>query len=129
MAAVSLPVDAGSAGAARRLLRMALDGHQPAATEDAVLMISELVTNAVRHTRALLLVLITVHGHMLRVDVSDDNPALPVAPSPEHYATNGRGLRIVDTLADRWGITPTADGKTVWFEIDVGEPTTGARRP
>ena len=93
MAAVSLPVDAGSAGAARRLLRMALDGHQPAATEDAVLMISELVTNAVRHTRALLLVLITVHGHMLRVDVSDDNPALPVAPSPEHYATNGRGLR------------------------------------
>jgi hypothetical protein len=66
---------------------------------------------------------------VLRVDVSDDNPALPVAAGPEHNATNGRCLRILEALADRWGITPTADGKTVWFETDVGEPTARARTP
>ena len=129
MAAVFLPVDAGSVAAARQLLSTALDGHRAGAVEDAVLMISELVTNAVRHTHAVLLVLITIHRHRLRVDVSDDNPALPVAPGLEHNATHGRGLRIVEALADRWGITPTAGGKTVWFEIDVGESTAEARRP
>jgi anti-sigma regulatory factor (Ser/Thr protein kinase) len=127
MHAVSLPVDARSVAAARRLLRTALDGNQSAAIEDAVLMISELVTNAVRHTRHVLLVLVTIHHHTLRVGVSDDNPTMPVAPGPEHNATSGRGLGMVEALADRWGITPTADGKTVWFEINVGEPkpTTG----
>jgi hypothetical protein len=65
----------------------------------------------------------------LHVDVSDDNSTLPVVPDPEHNATSGRGLGIVDALADRWGITPTADGKTVWFELDVGEPQAPSGRP
>jgi anti-sigma regulatory factor (Ser/Thr protein kinase) len=129
MHAVSLPADARSVAAARRLLRTALNGHQPAAVEDAILMISELVTNAVRHTRDVLLVLVTIHDDTLRVDVSDDNPTVPVTPDPEHDATSGRGLRIVQALADHWGITPTADGKTIWFEINVGEPEPTTTRP
>jgi anti-sigma regulatory factor (Ser/Thr protein kinase) len=120
MPALSLPVDARSVAAARRLLRSTLDGHQQATIEDAVLMISELVTNAVRHARAAVLVLVTDHRHTVHVSVTDDNPTLPVAGrEPEHHATSGRGLGIVDTLADRWGIIPTSDGKTIWFEIDV----------
>jgi anti-sigma regulatory factor (Ser/Thr protein kinase) len=128
MHAVSLPADARSVAAARRLLRTALDGHRSAAVEDALLMISELVTNAVRHAQDVVLVLVTIHHDTLRVDVSDNNPTMPVAPEPEHHATRGRGLRIVQALADRWGIAPTADGKTIWFEIDVGEPNPTAGR-
>jgi anti-sigma regulatory factor (Ser/Thr protein kinase) len=119
MPAVSLPVDPRSVAAARRLLRSALDGHHQAVIEDAILMISELVTNAVRHARAAVLVLVTDHHHTVHVSVTDDNPTLPVAGEPEHRSTSGRGLGIVDTLADRWGIIPTSDGKTIWFEIDV----------
>ena len=128
MHAVSLPADARSVAAARRLLWTSFDGHQSAAVEDATLMISELVTNAVRHTRDVLLVLVTLHHDTLRVDVTDNNPTVPVALDPEHAATSGRGLAIVEALADRWGITPTADGKTVWFEIKLGEPEPTARR-
>jgi hypothetical protein len=54
---------------------------------------------------------------------------MPVAPDAEDNATSGRGLRIVQALADHWGITPTADGKTIWFEIDLDEPKPTARRP
>jgi anti-sigma regulatory factor (Ser/Thr protein kinase) len=129
MHAVSLPANPRSVAEARRLLRTALDGHQPAAVEDAILMISELVTNAVRHTRDVLLVLVTIHHDTLRVDVTDNNPTMPVAPDHEHNATSGRGLAIVEALADQWGSTPTADGKTIWFEISLGEPRPTVTRP
>jgi hypothetical protein len=47
---------------------------------------------------------------------------VPVAPNHEHHATSGRGLCIVNALADRWGTIPTRDSKTMWFEIDVSAP-------
>jgi hypothetical protein len=51
---------------------------------------------------------------------------LPEAPAPEPDSTSGRGLRIVDHLADDWGITATTRGKTVWFEIRLmGDPSPG----
>jgi anti-sigma regulatory factor (Ser/Thr protein kinase) len=126
MSALVLPIDGGSVAAARRLLRSMLDGKQAASTDDAVLMISELVTNAVRHAHTLLRVMVSIADHDLRVEVSDDDPTLPVAPDPEHHATSGRGLRIVDELADHWGITPNTDGKTVWFELHLGDGGTSA---
>ena len=89
MHATSLPVDARSVAAARQLLRTALNGHQPAVVDDAILMISELVTNAVRHTRDVLLVLVTIHHHTVHVNVTDDNPTLPVASDPEHTRPAG----------------------------------------
>jgi len=118
-----LPVDLRSVAVARRLLRDTLHGRRSEARDDAILMISELVTNAVRHTDELLSVHIAMYGDTLRVDVTDDCPDLPFPPDPEHHATGGRGLRIVDDLADRWGITRIpADGKTVWFEIRLARP-------
>jgi anti-sigma regulatory factor (Ser/Thr protein kinase) len=122
MPALVLPIDGRSVAAARRFLRSVLDGHQAASTDDAVLMISELVTNAVRHAHTLLRVMVVVADQTLRVEVSDDDPTLPVAPDPEHHATSGRGLRIIDGLADRWGITPKAGGKVVWFELHLRPP-------
>jgi anti-sigma regulatory factor (Ser/Thr protein kinase) len=128
MPALVLPIDDRSVAAARRFLRNLLDGHQPASTDDAILMISELVTNAVRHAHTLLRVMVSIAEQTLRVAVRDDDPTLPVAPEPEHHATSGRGLRIVDDLADRWGITPNTDGKTIWFELHVGHAGTSPTR-
>lgn len=128
MPALLLPIDGRSVAAARRFLRTTLDGHQAASTGDAVLMTSELVTNAVRHAHTLLRVMVSIADQTLRVEVSDDDPTLPVAPDPEHHATSGRGLRIVDDLADTWGITPTTDGKTVWFELHLGHGDTSPTR-
>lgn len=121
MSGTALPIDARSAAYARGLLLAALNGHPADSVDDALLMISELVTNAVRHTRTLLLVLVTIENHTLRVDVTDDNPTLPVAPHPDLEAAGGRGLQIVDALATRWGVTPTATGKTVWFETRLAQ--------
>ena len=122
MHALVLPIDARSAAAARGFLRSVLDGHQTTHIDAAVLMISELVTNAVRHADSQLRVMVSIADQTLRVEVSDDNPALPVASDPEHHATSGRGLRIIDGLADRWGITPKAGGKVVWFELHLRPP-------
>jgi anti-sigma regulatory factor (Ser/Thr protein kinase) len=120
MPALVLPIDGRSVAAARTFLRKLLDGRQATPTDDALLMISELVTNAVSHAHTLLRVMVSIADQTLRVEVHDDDLTLPVAPDLEHHATSGRGLRIIDHLADRWGIIPNTDGKTVWFELHLG---------
>ena len=122
MAGMALPIDARSPATARKLLLSALDGREDPAVDDALLMLSELVTNAVRHTRTVLLVQVTIEDHTLHVDVTDDDPTLPAPPDPEHDATSGRGLRIVHALAARWGVTSTPEDKTVWFEMQLPRP-------
>jgi anti-sigma regulatory factor (Ser/Thr protein kinase) len=82
MSGTALPIDARSVATARKLLLAALDGREDPAVDDAVLMISELVTIAVRHTRTVLLVLATIEDRTLHVDVTDDNPTLPTPPDP-----------------------------------------------
>jgi anti-sigma regulatory factor (Ser/Thr protein kinase)/GAF domain-containing protein len=84
-------------------------------SESTELMVSELVTNAIRHaTRPVTLRL--VRTSRLRCEVGDDSPALPRArragPEDEH----GRGLQIVARCADEWGATRLGAGKVVWFE-------------
>jgi hypothetical protein len=106
-----LSIDARSPAAARALLLAALDAHPADRVDAAVLMIYELVTNAVHHTRTLLLVLITIEDHMLPVDVTEDKPTLPLALDPDHETTNGRVLRIVDALAARWRVTPPSPAR------------------
>ena len=75
-------------------------------------MMSELVTNAIRYTRVLLLVEAAVNDHRLRVEVTDDNPAPALVADPGPLATGWRGLRIVAELADRWGTIRVPEGKT-----------------
>ena len=86
-------------------------------TEDAVLLCSELATNAVMHAGTPFDVTITVDGGVLRVAVSDDVHQLPAIP--EHpTGEGGRGLRIVQALSLDWGAEPVpGDGKVVWFEV------------
>jgi anti-sigma regulatory factor (Ser/Thr protein kinase) len=118
---VSLPVDVRSVASARALLKRKLARHTVGAdtAASAALMLSELVTNAIRHTRRLLLLDIIVRGKSLHVAVIDDAPGRPVARPDDDEATSGRGLTIVDAIADRWGSIPGIGCKTVWFEISL----------
>lgn len=79
---------------------------------------SELVTNAVLHARTPFVVKVSVKGDRIRVAVTDGSEALPVFKRRGPTSPTGRGLRIVEEIADRWGFEPITSGKTVWFELD-----------
>lgn len=108
-----------------RLQGHGLDPDAPIA-ETLVLVVSELVTNAVVHTGcpAVLRLSMPVSDaapggvfDLVRVEVAD---ASRTAPAPRHAtgdATNGRGLELVELLCDRWGWYPDGSGKRVWCEI------------
>jgi anti-sigma regulatory factor (Ser/Thr protein kinase) len=114
----NLPRSPDSVSAARKLV----NGHTTSLgfqqRQDAALMVSELVTNAVLHGVGAISLRIDVERDAVRVEVADEgNVALP--PSPEPGAHGGWGLQIVEQLADDWGVL---DGSTkVWFRL--GRPT------
>lgn len=88
---------------------------------DLLLCISEVVTNAVRHAGTVASMTVSREYDILTVEVADSSPELPVKRPPSTFAVTGRGLRILDQLASRWGARRTADGKVVWFEFDLAE--------
>lgn len=84
---------------------------------DAQLVITELVTNAIVHTGAVSTVTIELEGNTLYIEVADTDPN-PPRPQPfDLTREGGRGLLIVATLANAWGIEPHASGKKVWAEL------------
>lgn len=90
--------------------------------DDALLVASELVTNAVRAT-GLVAVQLRVAGPSLYVEVWDNVPGIPEVKRPEADAEGGRGLHLVETLATRWGIChPRSGGKVVWAELPLPAP-------
>jgi anti-sigma regulatory factor (Ser/Thr protein kinase) len=99
--------------------------------EAAVLLTSELVTNAVLHDGAGTIVLtMSCRDGRFRVDVHDASPHPPVAArSAEPDAETGRGLMLVDSIADEWGYYPTAAGKGVFFTLAAAPGRTGASGP
>ncbi|MEU2391856.1 ATP-binding protein [Streptomyces sp. NPDC007369] len=86
--------------------------------DDAQLIVSELVTNAIRHTRTRRIgVSVTRHPEHVRIVVTDTSRTLP-APAPAvPDAKAGRGLQLVDQLATGWGSDRLATGKRVWVEL------------
>jgi anti-sigma regulatory factor (Ser/Thr protein kinase) len=115
----TLPRSPDSISAARRLVNgrtSSLDSQQ---RKDVALMVSELVTNAIVHGVGTISLRIDVKADAVRVEVADDgNVAL--APSPEPGAHGGWGLRIVEQLADDWGVL---EGSTkVWFQLGRPHP-------
>ncbi|PWI14346.1 PAS sensor protein [Streptomyces sp. Act143] len=83
------------------------------------LLVSELVTNAVRHSHSRPIELRLVRGETLLCEVDDDDHELPTLLSAGPTDEFGRGLRIVSTLAREWGTSRTSAGKTVWFELTL----------
>jgi anti-sigma regulatory factor (Ser/Thr protein kinase) len=117
-----LAVTPEAAAQARHALGDLADRLPGGRARDVRLLVSELVTNAVRHANldkgdAILLV-IDLADHLLRVEVHDPGGGfVPTAPAPDPARPSGWGLYLVAELADRWGVD--SDERTrVWFELD-----------
>ncbi|CAL9635087.1 hypothetical protein SUDANB176_06191 [Streptomyces sp. enrichment culture] len=91
----------------------------PKLADHAELMVSELVTNAVRHSHARPVALRLVRGDALLCEVEDDDHELPTLRGARPSDESGRGLRVVSTLARAWGASRTEYGKSVWFELTL----------
>ncbi|MFF5234154.1 ATP-binding protein [Dactylosporangium sp. NPDC000521] len=84
----------------------------------AELIITELVSNGVRHAGTELEVRVSLRRHQLHLSVRDGSHALPVrGSSDDTLAEGGRGLLVVEALTERWGCTPVPDGKVVWATL------------
>jgi anti-sigma regulatory factor (Ser/Thr protein kinase) len=91
--------------------------------DDAQLAATELVTNAVLHGREPITVEIVVTADVLRVAVADGSGVSPSFSLLDPTAVTGRGLLLVASVADRWGVEPQPDGKTVWMELASSTPS------
>ncbi|MFJ6392777.1 SpoIIE family protein phosphatase [Streptomyces sp. NPDC091972] len=115
-----LSLDPAEVGRARAVVREQLHDWGLARLADgAELMVSELVTNAVRHSHRRPVELRLVREDTLLCEVDDDDHDLPNLLSAGPTDEQGRGLRVVSTLAREWGASRTKAGKTVWFELTL----------
>jgi len=90
---------------------------RPDQTEAAVLLTSELVTNAIVHARTQVAVTVQLDDASLRVVVVDESAEPPNRREGADHLGGGRGLRLVEALAASWGVSPEGHGKAVWFEL------------
>ena len=90
--------------------------------EAAILIVSELVTNAVRHARETDVVEVDLHvtRTCLRIEIQDSDRHWPQPRIPGGFEESGFGFVLVDALADKWGVRETTAGKAVWAELDMG---------
>jgi anti-sigma regulatory factor (Ser/Thr protein kinase) len=123
-----LPAAVQATGLARIATREALASWGVTHLETAVLLVSELVTNAVRHaeTPAVILTLrLETAAGLLRIEVQDADPRWPQPRTPAGLDESGFGLVLVDALAGKWGVRDTPPGKSVWAELETGSAQLG----
>jgi anti-sigma regulatory factor (Ser/Thr protein kinase) len=98
----------------------------PVAAQDAAaLMVSELATNCVKHAHSDFELTVESEAGGIRVEVRDASSGQPTLRSAAPHELSGRGLRIIESMADEWGVTPAAPGKTVWFTLPRDRPAVG----
>jgi serine/threonine-protein kinase RsbW len=126
-AQVSRELELASSIDAAAEARRAIDGVgaklSAARRRDVRLLVSELVTNAVRHSGlaagAPIRMLIDTGDGRLRIEIVDGGRGFePRPPEPDPTRASGWGLYLVAQLADRWGVEPADPGTLIWFEID-----------
>lgn len=126
IASIDLPPVPTSVPLARRLVRDVLrTWNAPQDHEDAELLVAEVVANVVDHVGGAVLTLeLTLGGGWLRIGVVDGSAIRPIVREMSLERERGRGMQLVDRIADRWGAEDHRDGKRVWFELGtgVGEP-------
>jgi anti-sigma regulatory factor (Ser/Thr protein kinase) len=118
---LTLPRTVASPARARReASRFAADHDVSTRADIALLVLSELVTNAVLHGAEPIQAFVSCHDDALRIEVFDgDRERSELGPVRARVGgqPGGRGLQIVDSLSRSWGITTHDDGKTVWAEV------------
>jgi anti-sigma regulatory factor (Ser/Thr protein kinase) len=124
---------AAAAEARRQVLATICAWDVPVDVDVAVLLTSELVTNAIRHQAEETITLtITCVCGQLRVDVHDTSRTMPVILDAPADAEAGRGLMLVASLSTDWGVHRTRSGKAVYFTLEFDLPDldgAGDRRP
>lgn len=115
----------------RELLHDWADSEQ---VDSAALMVSEMATNVLVHTDGDARLVAEVSGEpgtrRLRVEVADASDELPHKRRPGEMASSGRGLMLMEMLADHWGVDPQGSGKSIWFELyESGNGPGGADGP
>jgi anti-sigma regulatory factor (Ser/Thr protein kinase)/PAS domain-containing protein len=112
---------------ARDEVRVVLyDWDKEVQVDSAALLVSEVVTNVLIHTEHDALLSVEVLGRpgtrRLRVEVADNSDDMPHLRHPGEMASSGRGLVLLDELADSWGVEPRGRGKSIWFELHEAAP-------
>jgi anti-sigma regulatory factor (Ser/Thr protein kinase) len=131
--------DPRASGAARRFLREQLDRWEvdEDTSDSAQLCLSELVTNAVIHARTSSELTVQLEGRLLTVVVrdlggsnraADPSRHLPIPDDEDPLRVFGRGLTLVDALADRWGSERDSSGTTAWFALELDQPQASSSR-
>jgi hypothetical protein len=124
---VSLPYELGSARTSRDVVREACRDWCVMSYEGAAeLVVTELVTNAVRHAEPPLRLMVALRGAYLHLAVRDGSERFP-KPHPRTDGFAWRGLHLVNGVTTAWGTSPCEDGKTVWAIVHV-RPVNGRRR-
>lgn len=118
----------GVAVARQQLRELLHDWASEDQLDSAVLLVSEMMTNVLVHTDADALLVAEVTGETgkrrMRVEVTDASDDLPHRRHPGELASSGRGLVLVELLADLWGVDPRGEGKSIWFEFyEPAEPS------
>ncbi|MGW9272600.1 ATP-binding protein [Embleya sp. NPDC055612] len=126
-----VPRQTGAAGRARDEVRAALAGwgwdEDHIAT--AVLVVSELLTNARLHTDGPIGLAIRRTMHGVRLPVTDTNPRPPIRRDTGPQHEGGFGLHILDTITTRWGIRTHRTGKTIWTDLEAPPPPPAGPSP
>ena len=119
---MTLPAVDQSVRLARYATRAVLTAWQLAHVEQAAtLLVSELVTNAVRHARGTDVVTVDLDAGRtwLRIEIQDTDRHWPQPRIPDRFDESGFGFILVDALASTWGVRETEAGKAVWAELDT----------
>ncbi|MGH9067401.1 MAG: ATP-binding protein [Acidimicrobiales bacterium] len=120
-ATIWLPAEPTSAGEARRFVEDALSrSGQESLAWAAVLLTSEVVTNAILHARSATEVHLSAGPGSVTVEVTDDGEGIPDLDPKGEMAEAGRGLAMVGALAEEWGVVRTEAGNIVWFRLVTG---------
>jgi anti-sigma regulatory factor (Ser/Thr protein kinase) len=119
---MTLPASSESVRTGRQATRVVLSAWQLSSLEEnAVLVVSELLTNAVRHARDTDAIELDLHATRawLRIEIQDRDRQWPRPRVVNELSESGFGFVLIDALAAKWGVRETETGKAVWAELDI----------
>jgi anti-sigma regulatory factor (Ser/Thr protein kinase) len=112
---MTLPPEPSSPAEARAAVLANFSDHR--LLGELLLCVSEVVTNAVLHAGTELRFSVTSAYDRIRVEVGDGSPVMPMRKHYDLSAPTGRGIVLIEELADGWGVEQDGSGKVVWFEL------------